>query len=112
MQLNLTKKFLIVGLVIASIGANAAGFKKSATYTGMVITPEKFYEIVENTKGGQVAINFGTPDSINTMREPSGAVSGVVWVYHNAVAKQDKKMDANFMIVNGELKYVTLSNDS
>lgn len=112
MKISLTKSFLIGGLVIASISANAAGFHKSITNSGMVITPEKFYEIVEKTKSDQVATNFGTPDNTLTMRDPAGAVTGVVWVYHNAVAKQDKLMDANFVILNGEFKYVALSNAS
>ncbi len=111
MKQNFTKAILFGGLVVA-LGANAAGFHKSITNAGLVITPEKFYEVVQKTKSDQVATNFGTPDNTLTMRDSAGAVTGVVWVYHNAVAKQDKLMDANFVIVNGEFKYVALSNAS
>ena len=113
----LTKKFFINSLIISSLAlsslnAHAAGFNKLHGNTGMVISPELFYKTVEKTKPDQFALSFGMPDTIQTMRDFSGNVAGVVWVYHDAVAKQGKVMDANLVIVNGELKYVTLSNAS
>ena len=114
---NLTKSILIGGLVITSLSfgnldANAAGFNKLHANAGMVITPELFYKTVEKTKPDQFARSFGMPDSIDTMRDSAGNVAGVVWIYRDAVAKQGKMLDASLVIVNGELKYVTLSNAS
>jgi hypothetical protein len=93
-----------------AMGANATGLTESVT--GKALPSQKFYEIVGKTKPNQVAVNFGAPDTIATIRDTSGKVSGVVWTYKNAVASQDKKLDANFVLVNGQFKYVTLSNAS
>ncbi|MFM9835870.1 MAG: hypothetical protein ACKVOA_07185 [Methylophilaceae bacterium] len=111
-KLNLTKGVLITGLVIACLTANAQGFNKTRGNTGIVITPELLHKTVAKTKPDQFALSFGMPDTIETMRDAAGNVAGVVWVYRDAVADNGKKMDANFMIVNGELKYVTLTTDS
>jgi GTP-sensing pleiotropic transcriptional regulator CodY len=116
-KFNLTKEFFINSLIISSLAvsslnANALGFNKLYGNTGMVITSELFFKTVEKTKPDQFALSFGMPDAIQTMRDFSGNVADVVWVYREAVAKQGKVMDANLVIVNGELKNVTLSNAS
>lgn len=105
---NIVMSSIVLGAT--AMAANATGFNNSVT--GKALPSEKFYEIVGKTKPNQVAVNFGTPDKIATMRDTSGKVSGVVWTYKDAVASEDKKLDANFVLVNGQFKYVTLSNAS
>ena len=115
MKRELTKSILLGGLVIATIAfgsfkANAAGFNQSATHDGKVMSSIKFHDIVENTEPNQVANNFGKPDDIIMMKNANGDVAGVMWVYHDAVLKTHGMMDASFMIINGQMRYVTLSD--
>jgi hypothetical protein len=102
---------LVAGsLVLGAFDVNASGFNDSGADDGKVMSSIKFFDIVEHTKPNQVATNFGKPDEIIVMKKPSGAVAGVVWVYHDAVLKQHGMMDAKFILVNGEMKYVSLSD--
>lgn len=116
LKIKLTKNVLLSSLILANLAgtfaANAAGFNHTKTNDGITMSSEKFYATVEKTKSNQVAANFGFPDNIVTMRNPTGEVTGVVWVYRNAVNKQNKVMDASFVILDGEFKYVALSNAS
>ena len=57
-----------------------------------------------------MATNFGNPAEIITLKSAAGEAKGVVWVYHNAVLTQKSLRDARFFLINGEMKYVTLSN--
>ncbi|MES2182415.1 MAG: hypothetical protein V4493_09995 [Pseudomonadota bacterium] len=97
-------------LIVGTISANASGFNKNSANDGKVMSSIKFYDMVERTQPNQVATNFGKPDEIITMKNASGDVAGVVWVYHDAVLKYHGMMDANFVLVNGQMKYVTLSD--
>jgi hypothetical protein len=90
--------------------ANAAGFNKTTNNNGQVVSANQFYKILDNTKSTDVAVKFGMPDSISTLKDANGAQAGVVWTYKDAVAKDNDKLDANFVFVAGEFKYVTLSN--
>ena len=64
----------------------------------------------EKTKPNQVATNFGSPAEMITLKSAAGEANGVVWVYHNAVLTQKSLRDARFVLINGEMKYVTLSS--
>lgn len=102
---------LVAGsLVLSAFDVNASGFNDSGADDGKVMSSIKFFDIVENTKPNQVATNFGKPDEIIVMKKTSGAVAGVVWVYHDAVLKYHGMMDARFVLVSGEMKYVSLSD--
>lgn len=109
------KNILLSGLVASSLAlgtlnAGASGFNDSGLNDGKVISSIKFFDIVEKTQPNQVASNFGKPDEIVVMKNKSGAVAGVVWVYRDAVLKQHGMMDARFTLVNGQMKYVSLSD--
>ncbi|MES2500188.1 MAG: hypothetical protein V4570_06615 [Pseudomonadota bacterium] len=115
MKRELTKSVLLGGLVLASIAfgsfkANAAGFNQNTAHDGKVMSSIKFHDIVEQTRPNQVATNFGKPDEILMMKNAAGDVAGVIWVYREAVLKAHGTMDASFMLVNGQMKYVTLSD--
>ncbi|MES2546746.1 MAG: hypothetical protein V4575_03500 [Pseudomonadota bacterium] len=115
MKRELTKSILLGGLVLSTIAfgsfkANAAGFNQNAAHDGKVMSPIKFHDIVEKTLPNQVANNFGKPDEIIMMKNATGDVAGVMWVYRDAVLKSHGMMDASFMIINGQMKYVTLSD--
>ncbi|MGQ0442830.1 MAG: hypothetical protein ACT4OH_05190 [Methylophilaceae bacterium] len=117
MKKQLTKSLLLGSLVLSSLvfgtfNINAADYKLPISHDAKLMSSEKFYSILETTKPNEVASNFGMPDNIISMRNAAGVVTGVVWVYHNAVLKEQAKLDANFALVNGEFKYVTLSNAS
>ncbi len=104
---------LLVGLLaFGNFSANAAGFNKNIANNGEVYSKTDFYKILKNTKVSDFANTFGTPDNIVTIRDLSGDVTGVVWVYRDSVASKNKKLDANFMLVKGQLKYVTLTTAS
>lgn len=115
MRQELLKSLLLGGLVLATITfgsfkANAAGFNQNAAHDGKVMSPIKFHDMVEKTLPNQVASNFGKPDEIIMMKNAAGEVAGVMWVYRDAVLKQHGMMDASFMLINGQMKYVTLSD--
>ncbi len=103
---------LVAGLVTSSLQANAAGFNKDKNNNGKTMTSSEFYQVLAKTANDKVAKNFGFPDDIQTLKNAAGETEGVVWVYRDAVIKADHMQDAHFVLVNGEMKYVTLSNAS
>jgi hypothetical protein len=103
---------LVSSLVVSSLQANATGFHEGLNNNGKAISSAKFYEMLAKTKMDHLGYNFGAPDEIQTLKDTSGARVGSVWVYYNAVQKENGMQDANFVVINGELKYATLSNAS
>ncbi len=104
---------LLVGsLTFANFNAIAAGFNKKVSSHGDIMTSEQFYQKLENTEPGALAKTFGMPDNISTLRSLHGDSIGVVWVYRDAVSAKTQTMDANFVLVKGDFKYVTLSKSS
>jgi hypothetical protein len=97
-------------LAFGTFNANATGFNKKINNDGKVVSANQFYEMLDNTKPTEVAVKFGMPDTITTLKDSAGAKAGVVWTYKNAVAKENAQLDANFVFVAGKFKYVTLSN--
>jgi hypothetical protein len=96
-------------LVTSSFNANAAGFNKEPNNDGTSMSSTKFYEVLAKTKPDQLASNFGIPDQIQTLRGTKGEVEGIIWIYHDAVLKQAGNQDARFILIAGEMKYVSLS---
>ncbi|MGB7816779.1 MAG: hypothetical protein WBL28_10565 [Methylotenera sp.] len=103
---------LVGGLAVSSMQANAEGFHKGINNNGKTISSTKFYEMLAKTKMDHLGYNFGKPDEIQTLKDTSGARVGSVWVYHDAVQKENGVRDANFVIIDGELQYATLSDAS
>jgi len=104
---------VVVGsLALASFQASAKSIEQSNADNAHLMTSSQFYSLLEKTKPNQVASNFGTPDHIVSMRNSAGEVTGVVWVYRAAVLNDQAKLDANFMVVNGEFIYVSLTKAS
>jgi hypothetical protein len=103
---------LIGGLLASTLPANAAGFNKDKNNNGTTMSSTKFYEVLAKTKMDQLGHNFGMPDEIQALKDTSGNRVGLVWVYHDAVKKENSMQDAHFVIINGELQYATLSNAS
>lgn len=111
----LTKSILLGALVLASLAfgsfkAEAAGFNQNAARDGKVMSQIKFQDVLENTSPHQLASNFGKPDEIVMMKNAAGDVAGVIWVYRNAVLKTRGMLDASFVLINGQMRYVTLSD--
>ncbi len=102
----------VAGLVASSAQVNAAGFNKDKNNNGKIMTSTEFYQVLAKTKMDQLGKNFGMPDDIQTLKNTTGETEGVVWVYRDAVKKADHMLDARFVIIDGEMKYVTLSNAS
>ena len=103
---------MVGGLFASTLQVNAAGFNKINNSNGKTMSSTKFYEVLAKTKMDQLGYNFGMPDEIQTLKNTSGARVGLVWVYHDAVQKENSMQDARFVIINGELKYATLSDAS
>ena len=103
---------LASSLIASSLQANAEGFHKGLNNNGKTISSAKFYEMLAKTKIDHLGYNFGKPDEIQTLKDTSGARVGSVWVYHDAVKKDNSMQDAHFVIIKGELQYATLSNAS
>lgn len=115
MMKELAKSILLGSLVLSGVAfgsfeAHASGFNQNAAHDGKVMSAIKFQDILNKTSPNQLATNFGKPDEIVTMKNASGDVEGVMWVYHDAVLKTHGLMDARFVLVNGQMKYVTLSD--
>lgn len=96
-------------LTFGNFYANAKGFNKNNN-EGRVISTNEFYNILDKTEPNEVAKAFGQPDKVITLKDADGDQAGVVWTYESAVSKKNKRLDANFVFVAGEFKYVTLSN--
>jgi hypothetical protein len=110
MNHNLISSVLIGGLLAVSLHASAAGFNKFNATNGKIMSSSEFYQVLANTKPNQVAVNFGFPDQMQTLKNTAGQTEGVVWIYRDAVKNASKMQDAHFMIIDGEMKYVTLTN--
>lgn len=100
---------LVGGLAVSSMQANAEGFHHGKNRNGIAVSSAKFYEVLAKTNMDQLGQNFGMPDEIQPLKNASGDRVGLVWVYHDAVQKENSVQDAHFVIINGELKYATLS---
>ncbi|MGB7816778.1 MAG: hypothetical protein WBL28_10560 [Methylotenera sp.] len=103
---------LVGGLAVSSMQANAEGFHHGKNRNGIAVSSAKFYEVLAKTNMDHLGYNFGMPDEIQPLKNTSGARVGSVWVYHGAVQKENTVQDANFVVIDGELKYATLSNAS
>ncbi|WP_020166495.1 MULTISPECIES: hypothetical protein [Methylotenera] len=115
MKRELVKSVLLGGLVLTSLAlgsfkANASGFNQNAANDGKVMSEIKFQDILQHTSPNQLASNFGKPDEIVMMKNSAGDIAGVIWVYHDAVLKTHGMMDARFVLVDGHMKYVTLTD--
>ncbi len=115
MKLELLKSALLGSLVIGSLVAVTLNASADSTSTNIsspikAMSPTQFYNLLKQTKPNQVATNFGNPDEMITLKSATGEAKGVVWVYHNAVLGQKSLHDARFVLINGEMKYVTLSD--
>jgi len=113
MNQKLTNSILLGGLLLGGLAygpaeARTIGSNQSNS-NPRTMSSEKFYDTLGKTKPNQLATNFGIPDNIVSIRNSAGVVTGVMWVYHDAVKKGEATMNANFMIVNGEFIYVSLS---
>ena len=98
------------GLVFSSIPVGAAGFHKGVNNNGIVISSKKFNDLLDKTNIDHLGYHFGAPDEIQALKDTFGERVGSVWVYHNAVQKDDSKQDAHFVIIDGKLQYTTLSD--
>ena len=116
MKLELLKSAFLGSLVIASLtvgalNANTNNANKINVVKHKTMSSTQFYALLKQTKPNQVATNFGSPDEMITLKSAAGEAAGVVWVYHNAVILGQKNLhDARFVLINGEMKYVTLSD--
>jgi hypothetical protein len=123
-KLELLKSAFLGSLVLGSLAAGSlaananSASKTTLSHFGLshfglnhfgVISSTEFYDLVKQTKPNQVATNFGNPDEMITLKNAAGQAEGVVWVYHKAVLAQKSLHDARFVLINGEMKYVTLS---
>jgi len=109
------KSLLLGSLVLTSVAfgsfeANASGFNQNAAHDGKVMSEIKFQDILQRTSPSHLASNFGKPDEIVMMKNAAGDIAGVIWVYHDAVLKTHGMMDARFVLVDGQMRYVTLSD--
>lgn len=121
-KMQLAKSILLGTLVIGSVAYGSfdahasASLKPSSgqnqTDNTLAMSSQQFYDILEKTEPNQVASHFGLPNKMIAMRNAAGIITGEMWIYHNAVNTQHTTMDANFMLVNGKFKYVTLSKPS
>jgi hypothetical protein len=101
---------LVVGsLAVGSLKASTDGINSNTTDHKNIMSSTQFYDLVKQTEPNQVASNFGKPDEMITLKNATGQAEGVVWVYHKAVLAQKSLHDARFVLINGEMKYVTLS---
>ena len=76
------------------------------------LSSTQFYHLLSTTNSSQIAVNFGMPDQIQTLKSSAGKTAGVIWIYRDAVHKANLMQDAQFMIVDGEMTYVSLTNAS
>ena len=116
MQQKLLNTLMIGLLAFSSFNASAMGFQKNinengtVNHNGLVVSDLAFYKMLDNTNPNKVSLKFGMPDTITTLKNADGKKQGVVWTYKNAVKKDTANLDANFVFVAGQFKYVTLSN--
>ncbi len=110
-QSSLLGSALIGVLTFGNFSANATGFESMVDLKRENITANKFYDLLGKTKPNQVAKIFGAPDKMASLKNNAGDQEGVIWTYEDAVVDKNEKLDANFVFVKGEFKYVTLSNN-
>lgn len=102
---------LVAGtLVFGSFKANAAGFHEGIKNHGIAVSSSKFYEVLARTNTDHVGYNFGAPDEMQKLKDTAGNKVGTVWVYRDAVKKDNGMQDASIVIIKGELQYATLSD--
>ena len=101
---------MLGSLVAITLNANAYRVSKSISSHIKIVSATQLYDLVKKTKPNQVATNLGNPDEMITLKSAVSEAKGVVWVYHNAVLTQKSLRDARFVLINGEMKYVTLSS--
>ena len=100
---------LVMGsLVAVTLNANANRVSKSISSHIKTMSATQLYDLLKKTKPNQVATNLGNPDEMITLKSAAGEAKGVVWVYHNVVLTKKSLRDARFVLINGEMKYVTL----
>jgi hypothetical protein len=115
-QKQLLSSLMIGLLTFSSINASAMGFQKNinhngtVNHNGLVVSDVTFYKMLDKSNPNKVSLTFGMPDTISTLKDANGEQKGVVWTYKNAVKKEAANLDANFVFVAGQFKYVTLSN--
>ena len=97
-------------LAFSNFNANANGFNKNINKNGKSISTNQFYDILNKTENEDVSKTFGKPDSITTLRNDEGELAGVIWTYQDAVFTKGEELDANFVYVAGQFKYVSLTN--
>ncbi len=95
---------------VIAFGNFSANAKDVDNNNDKVVSTNEFYKILDETKPNEVAKIFGRPDKIATLNDAEGDQAGVVWTYEKVVSKKNKILDASFVFVAGEFKYVTLSN--
>ncbi len=100
---------LFLALAFGNFSVNAKDFKATVDFKTDNISANQFYNLLDKTETGEVAKTFGSPDKMATLIGADGDQAGVVWVYEKAVSQKNEKLDANFVFVAGEFKYVTLS---
>lgn len=115
MKIELLKSVFLGSLVLSALtvgtlNVNADAFNKNIHHHNKVMSSTEFYDLVKYTKPDQVATNFGKPDEMLTLKNASGEAEGVIWVYHKAVLAEKNIHDARFVLVDGEMKYVTLTS--
>lgn len=108
----LVSSILASGLLVSATQATAEGFHHGKNRNGIAVSSTKFYEVLAKTDTDHLGYNFGAPDEIQTLRNTAGKRIGTIWVYHDAVKKENVMQDANFVVIDGELKYATLSDAS
>jgi len=100
---------LFTALTFGNFSANAKGFKTIVDLEKESISANQFYDLLNKTESTEVVKIFGAPDKMTTLKNGEGSQEGVVWTYTKAVSQKNEKLDANFVFVAGEFKYVTLS---
>ena len=103
---------VIASLTVGALNTNTNNVNKVNVVKHKAMTSTQFYDLLKQTKPNQVATNFGNPDEMITLKSAAGEAAGIVWVYHNAVLDQKNLHDARFVLINGEMKYVTLSDSA
>ena len=116
-KLELLKSVFLGSLVIASLSvgalnANTNNANKLNLINHKTMSSTQFYDLLKQTKPNQIATNFGNPDEMITLKSAVGEAAGIVWVYHDAVLDQKILHDARFVLINGEMKYLTLSDSA
>lgn len=100
---------LLAALTFGNFNANAKGFDTIVDLKKESISANQFYSLLNKTEADKVVKIFGAPDKMATLTNAEGSQKGVVWTYKKAVSQKNEKLDANFVFVAGEFKYVTLS---